>query len=246
MDERSVRVAERFERPLLVAAVLTIPVTIVQLLPPADPWRMIADVLNWGIWLAFLAEVVCMLTLVPSRWQWIREHPLEIAIVVLTPPFLTSVVQSVRVLRLLRLARLLRLGPLVRTLFSSDGLKFGALLAILTLLGGGAAFASAENVPLGDGLYWAIATMTTSGSGNIAPHTTEGKVLAVILVLVGVAFAPLLIGAAAQQFVARQRPRELAQLELGEVNLLAEVREIAARLEKIQTHLERHEDNQRA
>jgi hypothetical protein len=37
MDARADRVADRFERPLLVAAVLTIPVTILQLLPPADP-----------------------------------------------------------------------------------------------------------------------------------------------------------------------------------------------------------------
>ena len=64
MDER---IADRFERPLLVAAVLTIPVTILQLLPPADPWRTIADVLNWTIWLTFLAEVVLMLAVVPKK-----------------------------------------------------------------------------------------------------------------------------------------------------------------------------------
>jgi hypothetical protein len=97
MDERGEQLAKRFERPLLVAAVLTIPVTIAQLLPAGDPWLTIADVLNWGSWLAFLAEVVVMLAVVPSKGTWLRKHPLEVAIVVLTPPFLTSVVQSVRV-----------------------------------------------------------------------------------------------------------------------------------------------------
>ena len=63
MDERSERIAQRFERPLLVAAVLTIPVTIFQLLPPADPWRTIADVLNWLIWLVFLTEAVVLCSL---------------------------------------------------------------------------------------------------------------------------------------------------------------------------------------
>jgi hypothetical protein len=43
MDERSERIAKRLERALLVAAVLTIPVTILQLLPPGDPRRTIAD-----------------------------------------------------------------------------------------------------------------------------------------------------------------------------------------------------------
>src|SRR5947209_5888494 len=91
--KRFEQVAKRFERPLLVAAVLTIPVTILQLLPAGDPWRTIADALNWGIWVAFLAEVVVMLRIVPAKTRWLRDHPLEVAIVVLTPPFLTSIVQ---------------------------------------------------------------------------------------------------------------------------------------------------------
>jgi hypothetical protein len=73
MDGRSERVAKRFERSLIVAAVLTIPVTILQLLPPPDPWRTMADVLNWLIWFAFLAEVVVMLAVVPSKPAWLRR-----------------------------------------------------------------------------------------------------------------------------------------------------------------------------
>ena len=30
-----------------------------------------------------------MLAVVPSKRLWLREHPLEVAIVVLTPPFLS-------------------------------------------------------------------------------------------------------------------------------------------------------------
>ena len=167
MDERSDRIAGRFERPLLVAAVLTIPVAIVQLLPPHDPWRAFADVLSWVIWLAFLAEVVVMLSVVPSTRRWLREHPLEIAIVILTPPLLTSIVQSIRVLRILRLLRLLRLGPLVRLLFTAEGLRYAALLRALTALASGLAFSSVENTSLGNGIYWAIPTMTTVGYGDV-------------------------------------------------------------------------------
>ncbi len=182
-----------------------------------------------------------MLALVPSGWRWIRAHPLEIVIVILTPPFLTSAVQSIRILRLLRLARLLRLEPLLRTLFSVEGLKYAALLAVLTLLGGGAAFASLEHVSLGNGLYWAVATMTTSGSGTVAPHTAGGKVLGVVLVLVGVGFVPLLVGGAAQQFIARKGGQQLKDVALEKADLLSEVRDIAARLATIQDHLERRD-----
>jgi voltage-gated potassium channel len=233
MDERSERIADRFERPLLVAAVLTIPVTILQLLPPADPWRTIADVLNWTIWLTFLAEVVLMLAVVPKRRQWLRGHSLEVAIVVLTPPFLVSVVQSVRVLRLLRLVRLIRLAPLLRALFTAEGLRYAALLTLLTALAGGVAFASVENTSVGNGIYWAVTTMTTVGYGDITPKTPEGKVITITVMLVGIGFATLVIGAIAERFM----NRPVHEFELTDEDLVEHVQDISARLQRLERAL---------
>jgi hypothetical protein len=87
-------------------------------------------VLNWGIWLAFLIEAVVMLAVVPDRGRWLRQHPIEVIVVVLTPPFLPATLQAARLLRLLRLLRLvplLRLGP---RFFSLEGLRYAALLAL--------------------------------------------------------------------------------------------------------------------
>jgi voltage-gated potassium channel len=66
-----------------------------------------------------------MLWVAPDRWRWVREHPLEVIVVVLTPPFLLSALQPVRLLRLLRL---LRLAPLVHRLFRAQGLRYTALV----------------------------------------------------------------------------------------------------------------------
>ena len=108
-----------------------------------------------------------------------REHPLDIAIFVLTPPFVTNVVTSLGVLRLLRLLPLLRLGRLVRTLISAEGPRCAALLALLTAFASGLAFASIENKSIGVGIYWAMATMTTVGYGDIVPTTAGGRAVAV-------------------------------------------------------------------
>jgi voltage-gated potassium channel len=239
MDERSERIARGFERPLIVAAVLTIPVTILQLLPPPDPWRTLADVLNWMIWLAFLAEMVVMLAVVPSKRAWLRGHPIELAIVLFTCPVLAIVIQSARVLRLVRLLRFLRLSPLVRILFSGEGVRYAALLTLLTALTAGGAFASVENTSIGNGLYWAITTMTTVGYGDITPKTPEGKAIAIAVMLVGIGFATLVVGAVAERFI--RRP--VQERELTEDDLLAQVRDISERIQLLEQALRQRQSS---
>jgi voltage-gated potassium channel len=147
MDERSRRIEERFELPLIVAALLVIPVIVIEESPVGEPWDSIAAVLNWLIWLAFLAEAVTMLAVVPDRRRWLREHPIEIIVVVATPPFLPASLQSIRLLRLLRVLRLFPLLRFRRRLFSEEGLRYAALLALLVVIGGGTAYAGLEDEP---------------------------------------------------------------------------------------------------
>ncbi len=236
MDERSASVEKQLEVRLLIAAVLTIPTTIVQVSHLGSPWTGIADAVNVVIWLVFLAEVVIMLAVVPSKRQWLRRHPVELAIVALTNPFLAAAFQSLRVLRVFRL---LRLAPLIRRLVSAEGLRYVAALALLTAFAGAAAFAGFEKVSFGDGIYWAVTTMTTVGYGDITPKTTEGKAVAIVVMLVGIGTATLVIGAVAERFTAvRVRPA-LDELQTEEQDVLAHVREIAARLQQVEALLER-------
>lgn len=78
--------ARRFEPWLLIAALLVIPTIVVEQSELAAPWSTIAAVLNWVLWLAFLAEAVTLLIVVPSRSTWLRKHP-QGRDRVLTPPF---------------------------------------------------------------------------------------------------------------------------------------------------------------
>ncbi len=97
--------ARRFRWPVIVAALLVIPVIVLEEAEVREPWSTAATVANWLIWLTFLAELVAMLSVVPDRRAWLRQHPLEVAVVVLTPPFLPASLQAARVFRLLRLLR---------------------------------------------------------------------------------------------------------------------------------------------
>lgn len=230
MDSRTATVRGYFEKPLLVGAVLTIPATILEFSRVSGSLHTLGTVLNWVIWLAFLAELLALVIVVPNKGAYLLRHTLDLAIVVLAPPFWKSAVQGVRLLRLLRL---LRLEPLARRVFSLEGVKAAASLALLTAIAGGAGFATEEGVSFGNGVYWAIATMTTVG-GNITPKSTEGKVLAVIVMLVGIGTATLVIGAVAQRFLTPS----VEHVESAEDDVLIELREIAARLARLERRLQ--------
>jgi voltage-gated potassium channel len=242
MGSRSEHAAARLKVPLLVASLLTIPSLLLAQGHPAEPWKTVGEVADWLIWSVFVLELVVMLALVPSRRAWLREHPLEVAIVFLTPPFLFAALQSIRVLRVLRLLRLFRFAPMARRMFTIEGLRYAALIALLVLITGAEAFASSEGHTVGNSLYWAITTMTTVGYGDFVPLHTTGKIIACILMLVGIGVFAIVTGAIAQRFLSPEVAEVEGAVEAVEVVdafVLTEVREISQRLRALEAAMER-------
>jgi voltage-gated potassium channel len=63
------------------------------------------------------------------------------------------------------------------------------VILLLIALVGSAVFAVAERISFGDGLYFALTTLTTVGYGDVVPRTAVGHVVAVALMLGGVGAA---------------------------------------------------------
>ncbi len=231
--------AQRVERafcwPVAVAALLVIPVMVIEQSALDDPWTRLAKLANAAIWLVFAAELVAILVVLPTgreRVRWLREHPLEVAIVALTPPFVPSRFQAVRLLRLVRLVWAVRF---LRQALSLTGLRWAAILTVLAALGGGAAYQAAEEgeFPWG-GAWWAAQTMMTLGTAEEA-KTDAGRAITIAVTLIGIGFIALVTGAVAQRFVAK----EVDEVTAAESEVVDELRRIRQRLFDLEAQLAR-------
>jgi voltage-gated potassium channel len=64
-------------------------------------------------------------------------------------------------------------------------------LAGLAIVGGGVAFAASQGVSVTTGLYWAVVTAATVGYGDVTPHNSTGRIIAVAVILTAI---PLFAG----------------------------------------------------
>ena len=194
-------------------------------------------------------EFVVLLAVAPNRRNWLFKHPLELAIVLLTPPFGPAALQSARAFRLLRLLRLLRVAKLGRSLFSLDGIKWAALIAFLLIEACGVGLVVVEgsshqpHLSIVDGLWWAMTTVTTIGYGDITPLTTVGRLIAMCIMIVGLGFVAVLTGAIAQHFISKQA----VETQIASTNdvlaavhdVKAEVRALSDRVQQLETRVDR-------
>lgn len=142
----------------------------------------------------------------------------------------------VRVLRVIRLLRGLRSVHRVVTLIRQNKMEAGgaslALTAFVVVAFSSSAILILERQSGGniktaeDALWWSISTITTVGYGDVVPITTEGRILAMIVMVVGIGLFAGLSGLMASLLLGRQDRKS------------AEAQEILARLEKLQAAVE--------
>lgn len=92
-----------------------------------------------------------------------------------------------------------------------------------------------------DGMWWALQTVTTVGYGDVTPQNASGRIIAVFVMLEGIAFLTIIVATITSTFVTRAA-REHAAAEAGElqeteVRLDARFDELAAQLDRIETLL---------
>ena len=162
--------------------------------------QSILDTVQWVSWIAFAADLLVGVLAAESKVHFLKRHPLEILAVLL--PFL----------RPLRLLRFISFGTLVFekvNLGKSIAISFKVIVTalFLTYLAGIEITLAERGEPgatiqtVGDGFWWAITTLTTVGYGDIYPTTTEGRFIAVGLMVSGICVLGVISATVAAWFV---------------------------------------------
>jgi voltage-gated potassium channel len=69
-------------------------------------------------------------------------------------------------------------------------------------------FTDKKNYPdIGDGLWWAIQTVTTVGYGDLVPTSTTGRFVAALVMVVGIGFLTVITAAITSTFIESARRR---------------------------------------
>jgi len=98
-------------------------------------------------------------------------------------------------------------------------------------------FAKGEFDSFGTSLWWAAQTVTTVGYGDVIPQTAFSKVVAVVVMLFGVAIVSLMTALVTSSVVTWSQSR-LAEEGVDEHDVhLATLRRIEKRLEALERHL---------
>ncbi|MGN6125395.1 MAG: potassium channel family protein [Humibacter sp.] len=138
------------------------------------------------IWAAFIIDYVVRLLLARGKWAFVRHN---------MPDLLAALLPIFRPFRLLRELRRIPFfrrhsGAAVRARVIAYVASFVVLwiyIISISELQAERGAPGATILSFGDSLYWAVVTIATVGYGDMVPVTTLGRVLAVLLMISGIA-----------------------------------------------------------
>jgi len=192
--------ARRFDKLMLVLAFVFLVVWSTRIIVHNDLPRGISAALltiQFWIWLAFLADIIIRTVLSEKSWRYLWTHPLDVIAVAL------PAARPLKILTIFTQGTMLassrgRVKTIQAVILSTILLLWIGAVWVLSAERG-AAGASITN--FGDALWWSIVTVTTVGYGDFTPVTVTGRIVATIMMLVGIALIGVVTASVAAWFV---------------------------------------------
>jgi len=88
------------------------------------------------------------------------------------------------------------------------------------------------------GMWWAIQTVTTVGYGDVTPKEVSGRIVAVFVMLEGIALLTIVIAAITSTFVARAEREAGLEDDAVDARIEARLDDLSSRLERVESMLQ--------
>ena len=166
------------------------------------------------------------------RWAWLDV----IASIPFEPAF-----RSLQAIRIYRFIRLIRVLKKLSTLTSGTSLNekllalpgIALVMVFFTTMLMVEVERNAPNATIktgGDALWWALTTVTTVGYGDTYPVTTEGRIIAAVMMLIGIALFGSMSAIVTSKLILPKETRDHEELRQEMRALHAEIKELRRHL----------------
>lgn len=195
------------------------------------------NVLDWLLWFIFVCDYFINLYFADDSIEYIQNHILELIAIIPFDSFF-SFLRLGRLARLFRLVKVARIFALsnrfwdtVNRLLHTNSLSKVLLLNISAVLTSSLLLSIIEGKSFFDAVWWSIVTMTTVGYGDIVPQDTISKIIAILLMLVGICTFGMVTSTITRFFSETERETKLDLL-------LARVEEQNEKLDRLEKKIE--------
>jgi voltage-gated potassium channel len=225
---------KRLDGVMIAIALLSIPVTLVDLQSDRQWIIAVGNSFHWFILAAFSAEFLWMLHVSTRKLAYLTRNWLNVVIIVVAVFSLAGMASGFWIASA-RLARLALVSLLVARAISGVGgalvargvpLFFGVAILMLFLAGFGFFLLEPTVDSFGEGLWLAFVTGATVGYGDVVPTTTASRIFAVVMVLVGFALLSMVTATISAFFIGEDEKRTRREMHKDVRELRKEVREL--------------------
>ena len=167
----------------------------------------IINLINLVIWIIFVGDYFYRFKISKDKKSFILNNKIDlISILPLNSLF--------KALRVFKIGKILKIFKVFRTMIfftrvkssfekfiKTNNFHYVLYFTVTTVLLGATGISIVEKMNLKDSLWWSFVTTTTVGYGDISPETSIGRIIAVILMVVGIGFIGMLTGTISTFFI---------------------------------------------
>jgi len=161
--------------------------------------------------------------IVRNWYELIALTPLAVFYLLETQTIIGALFRGLRLLRILRLtiaiARTAKTLSYTVTIIEKSRLLYLLVVsAVIVFIGGISSYVLEADIPdsriknLSDAFWWALATVTTVGYGDIVPVTFTGRIIGAILMIVGITIFGIFISTLGATLVEKRIKREVSTI----------------------------------